>query len=185
MITGFGRLGEDFASQRFGVVPDMIVFAKGVTNGVVPMGGVIVRTEIYEAFMTGPPHAVELFHGYTYSGHPLAAAVGHAALDVMKEEGLVERVRKLEPVLEEAVHSLAGEPGVRDIRNVGLCAAVDLEPLAGQAGLRALQIFEAGLEAGQLFRFTADTIAMAPPFISTPDEIAKMIESLRKLIRAH
>lgn len=183
VITAFGRLGEDFGSRRFGVVPDMIVFAKAITNGVVPMGGVIMRNEIYDAFMTGPPHAVEFFHGYTYSGHPLAASVGHAVLDVLRDEGLVERARTLEPVLERAVHSLAGEPGVRDVRNIGLSAAVELEPIDGQVGLRALEVFESGIEAGYLFRFTADTIAMAPPFISTADEIEKMIEGLRKLIR--
>src|SRR5208283_3172593 len=165
VITGFGRLGTDFAAQRFGVVPDLIAFAKCVTNGMVPMGGVIVRKDIYEAFMTGPAHAVEFFHGYTYSGHPLAAAVAHATLDVMQEEGLVARARELEPVLEAAVHSLKGEPGVVDIRNIGLAAAVELEPVPGAPGLRALKVFEAGLRSDQLFRYTGDSIAMGPPFI--------------------
>lgn len=184
VITGFGRMGEDFGAQRFGVVPDMITFAKGITNGVVPMGGVIVRKDIYETFMTGPPHAIEFLHGYTYSGHPLAAAVGHATLDVLRKEGLVQRVRELEPILEDAVHSLKGEPGVTDIRNIGLSAAVDLEPIAGQPGSRALKIFEAGIQADQLFRFSGDTIAMGPPFIATKQELERMIESLRKFIRA-
>ncbi|MES2354271.1 MAG: aspartate aminotransferase family protein [Pseudomonadota bacterium] len=183
VITGFGRMGENFGAQRFGVVPDMITFAKAVTNGVVPMGGVIVRKEIYEAFMTGPEQAIELFHGYTYSGHPLAAAVGHATLDVMKEEGLFERVRELEPVLEDAMHSLKGEPGVLDIRNCGFSAAIDLESFAGKPGLRASNIFEAALQEGQLLRFTADTIAIGPPFIATKQEIENMVETLRKLIR--
>jgi beta-alanine--pyruvate transaminase len=184
VITGFGRMGRDFGAQRFGVVPDMIAFAKCVTNGMVPMGGVIVRKDIYEAFMSGPPHAIEFFHGYTYSGHPLAAAVGLATLDVMQEEGLVERCRELEPVLEAAVHSLKGEPGVVDIRNIGLAAAVDFEPLPQQPGLRALKIFEAGLRADQLFRYTGDTIAMGPPFISTRQELEHMVETLRDCIRA-
>src|SRR5712664_1328393 len=129
VITGFGRLGEPFGAQRFGVMPDMITFAKIVTNGVIPMGGVIVKPAIHDAFMTGPEIAVELFHGYTYSGHPMAAAAAHATLDAIKEEGSFKRTRELEPVLEQGVHSLKGEPGVSDIRNIGLTAAVELEPL--------------------------------------------------------
>jgi beta-alanine--pyruvate transaminase len=184
VITGFGRMGENFGAQRFGVVPDMITFAKGVTNGTVPMGGVIVTKDIYEAFMTGPAHAIELAHGYTYSGHPLAAAVAHATLDVFEEEGLLERVRELEPVLEEAVHSLRDEPGVLDIRNIGLTAALDLQPTPGQPGLRALRIFERGLEDGVLLRFAGDTIALGPPFISTKPQLENMVEVLRNLIRS-
>jgi len=183
VITGFGRLGENFAAQRFGVVPDMITFAKAVTNGVVPMGGVIVRKEIHDAFMSGPPHAVELAHGYTYSGHPLAAAVGHATLDVMEQEGLFGRARELEGILEATMHSLKGEPGVLDIRNFGLAAAVDLAPSSEGPGLRAVRMFERGLEDGLLLRFTGDTIAVAPPFISSAAELERMVETLRKLIR--
>ncbi|CAA2101886.1 Beta-alanine--pyruvate aminotransferase [Methylobacterium bullatum] len=184
VITGFGRLGAPFGADRLGVIPDMITFAKGITNGIVPMGGVIVRKEIYDTFMTGPAAAVELFHGYTYSGHPLAAAVAHASLDLMEEGDLFARVRELEPILEGAVHTLRDEPGIKDIRNFGLTAAVDLEPTPGQPGARALRIFERGLREGILLRFTGDTIAMGPPFISTPAEITGMIEMLRGLIRA-
>src|SRR5499427_931804 len=184
VITGFGRLGQAFGAQRFGVVPDMITFAKIVTNGVIPMSGVIVKKGIYEAFMTGPEQAVELFHGYTYSGHPVAAAAAHATLDALAEEGSFARARELEPVLERAVHALKGEPGVTDIRNVGLAAAVDLEPIEGQSGARAFAVFERGLEQGILLRWTGDTIAVAPPFISTPAEIESMIEKLRSAIRA-
>jgi len=188
VITGFGRLGEPFGAQRFGVTPDIICFAKIVTNGVIPMGGVIVKPAIHDAFMTGPETAVELFHGYTYSGHPVAAAAAHAALDVMQKEDLIKRARELAPVLEQAVHSLKGEPGVADIRNIGLAAAVELEPLygnaAGKPGLRAIKVFERGMEEGMLYRFTGDTIAMAPPFISTQAEIEAMIEKLRVAIRA-
>src|SRR5207245_770554 len=137
VITGFGRLGEPFGAQRFGVTPDMIAFAKIVTNGVIPMGGVIVKPAIYDAFMTGPETSVELFHGYTYSGHPVAAAAAHAALDAIREEGALKRARELEPVLEQAVHSLKGEPGVADIRNIGLAAAVEFEPIPAKPGLRA------------------------------------------------
>lgn len=186
VITGFGRLGTNFAAQRFGVIPDMITFAKGITNGAIPMGGVIVRQEIYQAFMRAPApeHAVELFHGYTYSGHPMAAAVGLAVLDIFETEDLFARAQALEPVLEAAVHTLKGEPGVIDVRNFGLSAGVDLEPIPGQPGRRAFKVFEYGFGHDQLFRFTADTIAMGPPFISTPAEIEYMIEQLRAAIRA-
>ena len=184
VITGFGRLGEPFGAQRFGVVPDMITFAKIVTNGVIPMGGVIVKPAIHDAFMTGPDTAVELFHGYTYSGHPVAAAAAHATLDALEEEGSFAQARALEPVLEQAVHSLKGEPGVADVRNIGLAAAVELEPIEGKPGVRALKVFERGMDEGMLYRFTAETIAMAPPFISTRAEIETMIEKLRVAIRA-
>src|SRR5215467_13043300 len=179
VITGFGRLGQAFGAQRFGVTPDMITFAKIVTNGVIPMGGVIVKPAIYDAFMNGPETAVELFHGYTYSGHPVAAAAAHATLDALSEEDAFKRSRELEPVLEQGIHSLKGEPGVADVRNIGTAAAVELEPLAGQPGARALKIFERGIEEGMLFRFTGETIAVAPPYIATPAEIEKMIEALR------
>jgi len=184
VITGFGRMGAAFGAERFGVVPDMITFAKGVNNGVVPLGGVIVRKEIYEAFMTGPEHSVEFFHGYTYSGHPMAVAAAHATLDLVEEEGVFARVRELEPVLEDAMHSLKGEPGVIDIRNCGLAAAIDLEPIPDKPGVRAIKVFEEALRRGQLPRFTGDTIAVGPPFIATPQEIGKMADDLRQAIRA-
>jgi beta-alanine--pyruvate transaminase len=185
VITGFGRLGENFASQRLGVVPDMITFAKAVTNGTIPLGGVIVRDEIYQTFMgtSAPAHVPELFHGYTYSGHPIATAVGLATLEVFEQDGLNQRARELEPVLEAAVHTLKDEPGVTDVRNFGLAAAVDLEPFPGQPGLRAFKVFEYGFAHQHLYRVTADTIAMAPPFIATADEIETMIEQLRVAIR--
>jgi len=186
VITGFGRLGTNFAAQRLGVVPDMITFAKGITNGTIPMGGVIVREDIYQTFMhaQAPGYAVELFHGYTYSGHPIAAAVGLAVLDIFEQEGLFERARSLEPILEAAIHTLKGEPGVLDVRNFGLTAGVDLEPFPGQPGRRAFRVFEYGFNHDQMYRFTADTIAMGPPFISTPGEIEHMVEQLRAGIRA-
>jgi beta-alanine--pyruvate transaminase len=184
VITGFGRMGAAFGAERFGVTPDMITFAKSVNNGVIPLGGVIVRKEIYEAFMTGPEHAVEFFHGYTYSGHPMAVAAAHATLDLVEEEGIFARVRELEPVLEDAMHSLKGEPGVIDIRNCGLAAAIDLEPIPEKPGLRAVKVFEEVLRRGQLPRFTGDTIAVGPPFVSTPQEIGKMADDLRQAIRA-
>ena len=185
VITGFGRVGHNFGSQRFGVTPDIITFAKGITNGIVPMGGVIVDNAIFDTFMgvDAPPHAVELLHGYTYSGHPLAAAVGNAALDLLVRDGLIEQARELEPVLEEVVHSLKGEPGVIDVRNIDLAAGIDLEPLPGKPGVRALKVFERGLDEGLLLRFTGDSIALGPPFISTRAELESMGEALRRAIR--
>jgi beta-alanine--pyruvate transaminase len=184
VITGFGRMGANFAAQHYGVVPDMITFAKGVNNGTVPMGGVIVRKDLYDTFMSGPEHMVEFFHGYTYSGHPLAVAAAHATLDVLASEGIHERVKSLVPVLEDAVHSLKGEPNVIDIRNCQLAAAVEMSPMDGKPGLRAIRVFEEALKRGVLFRFTGDIIAMGPPFISTPDELRRMVDVLRESIRA-
>lgn len=185
VICGFGRVGEAFGAQRYGVTPDLITFAKGITNGIVPMGGVLVREEIYQQFMAAdaPPHAVELMHGYTYSGHPLAAAAGHAALDLLDGGGLMQRSRELAPVLEEVVHGLRGEPGVIDIRNDGMAAAIDLEGLPGQPAWRAMQVWEAALDEGLQLRFTGDTIALGPPFIATVDELHAMGDGLRRAIR--
>jgi beta-alanine--pyruvate transaminase len=183
VITGFGRLGSNFAAQRFGVTPDMIVFAKAVTNGVIPLGGVVVRQGIHDALMTGPEHAIELFHGYTYSGHPMACAAGLAALEVLESEQLVAAAARLEPVLEEAVHSLRDEPHVADIRNIGLAAAIELKPIEGAPGKRALEAFEKGLDAGLLLRFSGDTLAVAPPFVATEDDVRRMIETLRGVLR--
>jgi beta-alanine--pyruvate transaminase len=184
VITGFGRLGTPFASQYFGVAADLTTFAKAVTNGVVPMGGVLARAEIYESFMTGPEHLIEFFHGYTYSGHPLAVAAAQSALRTLVDEKLIERAAQLAQLLEESVHSLRDAPHVIDIRNLGLAAAVELEPQTGQPGLRGMGVFERGLDEGLLLRFTGDTIAVAPPFISTPEEIRSMIDSLRRTLQA-
>ncbi|MFC0510220.1 MULTISPECIES: aspartate aminotransferase family protein [Asaia] len=182
VITGFGRLGAPFAAQRFDVVPDMITFAKAVTNGVVPMGGVLVRSDLYETFMTGPENTIEFAHGYTYSGHPLAAAVGNAVLDIMEEENVFERVLSLETVLQETVHKLDHAPGVTDVRNIGLAAAIDLEPDPTAPGARGLKLFELGLSQGLLLRCTGDTVSLAPPFLATPQELRAMGETLAGLI---
>ena len=186
VITGFGRLGTPFGAQRLGVTPDLITFAKGITNGTVPMGGVVASQSLYDTFMgvNAPDYAVEFFHGYTYSGHPLAAAVGHVVLDILHDDGLIERAASLSPVLEEGLHSLKGEPGVTDIRNFGFCGAVDLQPWAGSPGRRAMTVFERAMSKGVLFRFTGDTIAMGPPFIATTDELQHMVEVLREAIHA-
>ena len=184
VITGFGRVGDAFGAQRFGVTPDIITFAKGITNGVVPMGGVLVRDTIYDAFMAvdAPPYAVEFLHGYTYSGHPLAAAVAHAALDLLVDDGMMARARSLEPVLEDVVHGLKGQSGVLDVRNIGLAAGIDLAPIPGKPGLRGMQVLERALDEGLLLRLTADTIALGPPFISTVDELHAMGDALRRVI---
>jgi beta-alanine--pyruvate transaminase len=184
VITGFGRLGTPFASQFFGVQPDLTTFAKAITNGVVPMGGVVARADIYDAFMSGPEHVIEFFHGYTYSGHPLAVAAAHASIDAMLDERLIERAAELAGVLEDAVHTLRDEPQVADIRNIGLAAAVELEPIAGQPGARGQRTFERGLDEGILLRLMGDIVGLAPPFISSEDEVRAMIESLRRTLRA-
>ncbi|OUI92735.1 omega amino acid--pyruvate aminotransferase [Acetobacter indonesiensis] len=182
VITGFGRMGAPFASQRFDVKPDIITFAKAITNGIVPMGGVIVTDEIYKTFMTGPQSAIEFCHGYTYSGHPLAAAVGHVVLDITESEGLFERVKELEPVLEDAAHSLKGIPHIADIRNIGLTAAVELKPAEEGLGVRGAAVFEEALKQGLLLRVTGDIISFGPPFISTEEELKSMMVTLGKVI---
>ncbi|GAL97208.1 beta alanine--pyruvate transaminase [Acetobacter tropicalis NRIC 0312] len=182
VITGFGRMGAPFASQRFGVKPDIITFAKAVTNGIVPMGGVIVTDEIYNTFMTGPQNAIEFCHGYTYSGHPLAAAVGHVVLDIIESEGLFERVLALEPVLEDAAHSLKGMVQIVDIRNIGLTAAIELKSAEAGPGVRGAAVFDEALTQGLLLRVTGDIISFGPPFISTEQELKEMMLTLRKVI---
>ncbi len=183
VITGFGRLGANFAAQRLGVTPDIITFAKAVTNGVIPLGGAIAHQSVYDALMRGPEQTIELFHGYTYSGHPVACAAALATLEVLEKDRLIERSAQLSPVLEEAVHSLRDEPHVIDIRNFGLAAAVELGARDGQPGARGREAFERGVEAGLLLRFTADTLAVAPPFISSEAQVRDMIETLRGVLR--
>jgi beta-alanine--pyruvate transaminase len=184
VITGFGRLGDSFAANRLGVTPDLITCAKGLTSGAVPMGAVIVHDAIYDAFMTGPEFAIELFHGYTYSGHPLAAAAGLAALDVYRDEGLFERARALAPVFEEALHSLRGLPHVIDIRNLGLVGAIELAPIAGQPTRRALDAWERCFDAGVLVRTTGDIIALSPPLVIEEAQIAQIVDTLRTVLKA-
>ncbi|PWB59315.1 MAG: aspartate aminotransferase family protein [Bradyrhizobiaceae bacterium] len=185
VITGFGRLGYAFAAERYGVEPDMITFAKGVTSGTVPMAGVVVRKGIYEAFMRGPEHAIELFHGYTYSAHPLACAAGLATLDIYRDEGLFERARKLEPVIADAAMALKGSPNVLDIRTVGLVAAVDLASRPDAVGKRAYEAMERAFhEHGLMFRIAGDTLAFSPPLIVSEDEIGEMFEKTKAVLAA-
>jgi len=184
VITGFGRLGAPFASQRYDVVPDMITIAKGMSNGAVPMGGVLVRKEIYDTFMTGPEKSIELFHGYTYSAHPLACAAANAALDIYEEENLLTRASELSSYWEDAVHSLRELPHIVDLRNVGLVAGIELESRASKIGERAFEIFLKCFEKGILIRTTGDIIALSPPLIIKKNEIDQLFETLSEVIRA-
>jgi beta-alanine--pyruvate transaminase len=182
VITGFGRLGAPFAAQFFGVTPDLMTTAKGVTNGAFPMGAVFASRDVHDAMMQGPGGAIELFHGYTYSGHPAACAAGLATLDIYRREGLLTRAAELAPVFEAAVHSLRDCPNVIDIRNLGLMAAVELAPRPDAPGARGYETFVRTLKAGALVRFTGDTIALSPPLIITPAEIAALVASLRSVL---
>jgi beta-alanine--pyruvate transaminase len=183
VITGFGRLGSAFAVEEFDVVPDMVTMAKGLTNGVIPMGGVVIQDRIYEAFMTGPEHLPELFHGYTYSGNPMAAAAGIGTLDTYEQEGLLTRAAEMAPIWEDALHSLKGLPHVIDVRNYGLIGAVELEPIAGVPGRRAFDTFLAAFEAGLLVRSTGDNIALSPPLIISEAEIGRLADMLGAVLR--
>jgi beta-alanine--pyruvate transaminase len=185
VITGFGRLGFAFAAERYGVVPDIITFAKGITSGAVPMGGAIVRAPVYDAFMRGPEHVIELFHGYTYSAHPLACAAGLAALDLYRKEKLCERARALEPKFADAAMALRGLPGVLDIRTIGLVAGIDLASKPDGFGKRAYAAMEKAFhEHGLMIRVTGDTIALSPPLIASEDEIREIFAKVAKVIEA-
>ncbi len=183
VITGFGRTGSAFAAHTFGVTPDMITCAKALTNAAVPMGAVIVTKEIYEAFMHGPENAIELYHGYTYSGHPIAAAAAIATLDLFKAEGLFQRAAELAPYWEEGAHSLKGLPHVIDIRNIGLVAGIELEPIPGRPTARAFEAFVRAYEEGVLIRTTGDTIALSPPFIIEKQQIDQLFETVREILK--
>ena len=182
VITGFGRLGSAFAAQHFNVLPDMMTTAKGLTNGVIPMGAVITTGEVHDAFMNGPEHMIELFHGYTYSGNPIAAAAGIATLETYKQEGLFERANDLAPYWQEALHSLKGTRHVIDIRNMGLIGAIELEPIAGEPTKRAFSAFLKAYEKGILIRTTGDIIAMSPPLIISKAEIDRLIGTLKEVL---
>jgi len=185
VITGFGRLGHAFAAERYGVVPDLLTFAKGVTSGSVPMGGVIARDPIYQAFMRGPEQTIELFHGYTYSAHPLACAAGLATLDLYRDEKLFERARVLEPAWADAAMTLKSLPGVLDIRTVGITAGIDLAPRAGAPGARAYEAMERAFnEQSLMVRITGDTLAFSPPLIFSEAQIGEIFDKIGRVIRA-
>jgi beta-alanine--pyruvate transaminase len=184
VITGYGRMGYAFAAERYGVQPDMITFAKGITSGSVPMGGVVVRKGIYDSFMKGPEHVIELFHGYTYSAHPLACAAGLATLDLYREENLFERARKLEKPWCEAAMALKGLPNVLDIRPVGLMVGIDLASKPDAVGKRGLEALELGFfEHDVMFRAVGDTLALSPPLIVSEPQIGEMFDKLGKIIK--
>src|SRR5215813_1829595 len=184
VITGFGRTGQAFAAQTFGVTPDLITFAKGVTSGTVPMAGVIVSRGVHDTVVNGgAPGAVEFPHGYTYSGHPLAAAAAEATLALYHEEKLFERAQTIAPRFEQAVHSLKGAPHVIDIRNYGLMAGIELEAVPGKPAARGYAVFLKCLEKGVLARVTGDTIALSPPLIVSEQQIDEIAEALRSTLR--
>jgi beta-alanine--pyruvate transaminase len=182
VITGFGRLGASFATEYFGVQPDMLTVAKGLTSGTIPMGGVVCSKDIYDTFMTGPDNMIELFHGYTYSGHPVAAAAALATLDCYKEDALFERASDLAPYWEEAVHSLKGEPHVIDLRNLGLIGAIELEGIPDKPTARAFDAFLKCYEKGVLIRTTGDIIALSPPLIVEKSHIDQIFDTLRTVL---
>ncbi len=185
VITGFGRLGAQFGAQRFGVTPDIITMAKGLTNGTVPMGGVLVRSGVYETMCdAAAAGAIELPHGYTYSGHPLACAAAMATLDVYEEDGLFERAAAIEPYWQDAVHSLRDAPHVLDIRNLGIIAAIELEAGPHGPGTRTYEIYQRCWEAGLLIRATGDIIALSPPLIVQETQIDQIVETLRTMLGA-
>ncbi len=182
VITGFGRLGASFATEYFGVVPDLITTAKGITNGTIPMGAVFARKGIYDAFMNAPADTIELFHGYTYSGHPVACAAGLATLDIYKEEGLFERAAGLAAYWEDAIHSLKGVRNVIDLRNLGLLAGIELETRPGKPTARAFEAFLKSYEKNLLIRTTGDIIALSPPLIAEKKHIDEMVGTLRDVL---
>nr|WP_282565568.1 aspartate aminotransferase family protein [Paradevosia shaoguanensis] len=183
VITGYGRLGTPFGADYFGVTPDIMVTAKGLTNGVIPMGAVLVSSEIHDAFMTGPEHVIEFFHGYTYSGNPIASAAGLATLETYKDEGLLTRGAELAPYFEQALHSLKGERHVIDIRNIGLVGAIELESIPGAPTKRAFAAFVKAFEQGVLIRTTGDIIALSPPLIVEKQHIDTIVETLRGILK--
>ena len=183
VITGFGRLGHAFAAERYGVIPDMITFAKGVNSGTVPMGGVIVRKGIYDGFMQGPEHAIELFHGYTYSAHPLACAAALATLDVYRDEDLFGRAKALEDKWADAAMALRGLPNVLDIRTIGVVAAIDLASRPDAFGRRAYDAMVAAFAEGMMIRITGDTIALSPPLIVTESQVGEIFDKMARVLK--
>jgi beta-alanine--pyruvate transaminase len=182
VITGFGRLGTPFAVEYFDVIPDMVTTAKGITSGVIPMGAVFCSKDIYDAFMTGPDHMIELFHGYTYSAHPVACAAALGTLDTYEDEGLLTRAAELAPYWETALHTLRGMPHVIDVRNIGLIGAIELESIPGEPTKRAFSAFLDAYESGLLIRTTGDIIALSPPLIASTDDIDEIVATLAMVL---
>ena len=184
VIAAFGRLGKSFAAEHFGVTPDIITCAKGITSGTVPLGAVLAREDIRDAIVEQAPEGqIEFFHGYTYSGHPLATAAALATLDVYEEENLFARAAALAPAFEDALHGLEDAPNVRDIRNIGLAGAVELEPRPDAPGARGSEVFASAFERGLLVRATGDTIAIGPPLVVSEEEIGTIAATLGDVLR--
>jgi beta-alanine--pyruvate transaminase len=185
VITGFGRLGTGFAAEKFGVIPDLMTVAKGISNATVPMGGVFVRKKVFDGLMQGPENAIDLFHGYTYSAHPLAVAAGLATLDVYRQEDLFARAKKLEPLWYDAAMSLKGLPNVLDIRCVGLTVGIDLASKPDGVGKRGFEAMERGFhDEGIMFRIVGDSIAASPPLIVSEAQIGEIFDKIGKVIKA-
>ena len=183
VITGFGRLGSPFGATHFGVTPDLMTVAKGISNGCVPMGAVFCKRAIHDVFMTGPEHLIEFAHGYTYSAHPLACAAALGTLDTYAEEGLLTRAAQMAPCFEDALHSLKGARHVIDVRNIGLVGGVELESIPGQPGKRAFDIFLECWARGVLIRTTGDTIAFSPPLIIEKQHIDQLVGTLADVLK--
>jgi beta-alanine--pyruvate transaminase len=182
VISGFGRLGAPFATELFGVTPDMLTLAKGITNAAVPMGAVVASNAVHDAFMNGPEGAIEFYHGYTYSSHPLACAAAIATLDVYEEERLFARAASLSGHFADAAHALAGAPHVIDVRNLGLVAGIELAPRPGAPGARAYEAFVRAYAAGVLLRVTGDIIAVSPPLVISPGQIDEIFDTIRAVL---
>jgi beta-alanine--pyruvate transaminase len=183
VITGFGRTGQPFAAQTFGVTPDLMTVAKGITNGCVPMGAVFARQHIHDAFMQGPEHLIEFFHGYTYSAHPLACAAALGTLDTYADDGLLTRASEMQAYFADAVHSLKGLPHVIDVRNIGLVGGIELAPRPEEPAKRAFEVFLDCWEQGVLIRTTGDTIALSPPLIIEKSHIDRIVSTVGDAIR--
>ncbi|ATN37513.1 aspartate aminotransferase family protein [Rhizobium sp. S153] len=183
VITGFGRLGTPFATDYFGVTPDLVTTAKGITNGTIPMGAVFASRKVYDGLMVGPENAIELFHGYTYSGHPVACAAGLATMEIYEEEGLLTRAAGLEEYWQEALHSLKGQPHIIDIRNIGLVGAIELAPRDGAPGTRAYDVFVDCFKKGTLIRVTGDIIALSPPLIVEKEQIDTIVSTIADALK--
>ncbi|MDE2516598.1 MAG: aspartate aminotransferase family protein [Rhodospirillales bacterium] len=184
VITGFGRLGASFAAERFGVMPDIMTMAKGLTNAAVPMGAVAVREDVYRGIVEGAPAGIELFHGYTYSGHPLASAAAIAAIGLQRSEDLPGRAAAIEDYWQDAAHHLAKTPGVVDVRNLGLVAGVELAPRPGAPTARAMAVMQRCFDDGVLVRTTGDIVALSPPLIIERPQVDRLFETLDRAIRA-
>ena len=184
VITGFGRIGKPFGAERFGVTPDLLTMAKGLTNAAVPMGAVAVAEHVHNTIVDGAPEGIELFHGYTYSGHPLAAAAAIATIDLHVSEDLPARSAAMEPYFQETVHALSDLPNVIDIRGIGLVAGIELQPREGKPSDRAVRVFHRCFDAGVLVRTTGDIVALSPPLIVERTHVDRIVETLADAIRA-